>query len=215
MAPEPDPHKNVDYEALSDFPGRTKRRKRWHWQWSLMSFGMGCGAALLIAGIFFGLAQTANRPMSDSQLEAQTWNECTESSREAKARGCVIDPALYAWVPPQCYYPELVASLNPILKDRKYYKDENMTQELTVQQLYDGENRWIYGFHYHDEHCLFQWRKLQFAIENKKELVDSWTLDYGHSKHCADAMTAGREPDKTVQKIGLAFYKCRKTPRAV
>lgn len=65
---------------------------------------------------------------------------------------------------------------------------------------------------YHDEHCLFQWRKLQYALEKKMKYIDTKTANYKHSKHCADALQEGREPQTGLgQEVVLGFYRCHRT----
>ncbi|KAK0635028.1 hypothetical protein B0T17DRAFT_594768 [Bombardia bombarda] len=113
---------------------------------------------------------------------------------------------------PPCYYHELSSSLPPILENRKYYSDKSMTVEIQPEQLYRGEFKRIFTMRYHDEHCLFQWRKLQYAFEHKMQFIDSLTIDFPHSKHCADQLAEGPEPHTGLgQEIVLGFYHCHST----
>jgi hypothetical protein len=68
------------------------------------------------------------------------------------------------------------------------------------------------SYSYHDEHCLFQWRKLQYAMTNRMDFIDNKTMSMHHTTHCADQLTQSCEP-KTGGRatIEIGFYKCRKT----
>jgi hypothetical protein len=44
---------------------------------------------------------------------------------------------------------------------------------------------------YHSEHCLFQWRKLQYGMHNRVEFLDNKTVSLGNSGHRADQLSGG------------------------
>jgi hypothetical protein len=66
---------------------------------------------------------------------------------------------------------------------------------------------------YHDEHCLFQWRKLEYAVDNRMDFIDNKTISMKHSKHCADQLSVTCEiaNGPRANYIELGFYRCRKT----
>ena len=69
---------------------------------------------------------------------------------------------------------------------------------------------------YHDEHCLFLWRKLHYATTNRMEWIDNKTVSVGHSKHCADQLSVSCEDahkgeEGYMNYVQLGFYRCRKT----
>ncbi|KAH8898066.1 hypothetical protein GQ53DRAFT_636274 [Thozetella sp. PMI_491] len=176
-----------------------------------MSFGAGVTTASFVIFTVLLIGTHLSRPKTASETEAENWNYCGRSSKVAIERGCVMEPSFYGWMPPQCVFAELTASV-PIFEDRQYYSDINMTKKLSVDQLYRGEYNTIYTARYHDEHCLFQWRKLQYAIANRVEFIDNKTLSFGHSKHCADQLAESQESQYSrVAEIILGFYRCRKT----
>lgn len=153
MKNEPEAFKDVEYETLTDDETNTTPGPRRKWRWNMASFGLGCVVAALMTSILFLAANSLRheRPQTPEQeREAQEaeseseWNHCGHSSREAMALGCVMDPPLNSWMPPPCYFGELTSSLPPIFENRQYYSDVNMTQEITVAQLYNGEFPSVY-----------------------------------------------------------------------
>jgi hypothetical protein len=73
------------------------------------------------------------------------------------------------------------------------------------------EARVNYDCRYHAEHCLFQWRKLQFAMHNRMEFVDNKTVSLHHSGHCADELSVWSEGANDANVVELGFYRCRRT----
>jgi hypothetical protein len=143
----------VQYEALSSGASRSslgddvlqrfqsdlKRRK----QFNLLSFSSGCLATILVAAIALAVGRTAFNPKTAEQLEAEEWNDCGRSVEAAKARGCVMEPMFYGFMPPQCVFPELFKQF-PIFEDRPYYSDENMTQLVTADEMWHGKHSVVY-----------------------------------------------------------------------
>ncbi|KAK3053284.1 hypothetical protein LTR09_005453 [Extremus antarcticus] len=41
----------------------------------------------------------------------------------------------------------------------------------------------------HEVHCLYTWRKLNFAMEQNKSWIDARSLEYSHAEHCAVSLT--------------------------
>lgn len=146
MKNEPEAFKDVEYETLTDEDANITPSARRRWRWNLASFGVGCVLAALITSILFLTAKSLHHPKTAEEIEAQEseWNYCGHSSREAMELGCVMDPPLNSWMPPQCYFHELTSSLPPIFENRQYFSDVNMTQEITVEQLYNGEFSSVY-----------------------------------------------------------------------
>ncbi len=63
---------------------------------------------------------------------------------------------------------------------------------------------------YHTEHCLYQWRKLQYAMDHHTEFIDNKTISQSHENHCANQLSVRCEDPTDVTEINLGFYKCRK-----
>jgi hypothetical protein len=77
--------------------------------------------------------------------------------------------------------------------------------------LWNGSHIKIYTHVYHDQHCLFQWRKLMYAMDHNQPYIDNKTISFHHSGHCADQLQGGREGEDAVNEVELGFYRCRNT----
>ncbi|KAK0649760.1 hypothetical protein B0T16DRAFT_457141 [Cercophora newfieldiana] len=99
-------------------------------------------------------------PLSDS--DADFMNDYGNSSATAIARGRVP----------------------PVFTDRLWFKDRNMTERLSVEELMAGKYSSIWTRRFHTEHCLFMWRKLTMVVKERYEWVDNKTVSYWHAKHC-------------------------------
>ncbi|KAI1739814.1 hypothetical protein F4680DRAFT_459080 [Xylaria scruposa] len=180
-------------------------------KWNTLSFGIGCATTIVLGAILLAIYGAFSTPKTAAEIEAEKWNYCGRSSDVARAHGCKMEPMFYGWMPARCVFDELTQSL-PVFEDRKYYSDRNMTHELLPEQLWAGEYKIAYTSRYHDEHCLFQWRKLQYAVVNRMEFIDNKTMSMGHTTHCADQLSESCEPQTgSVSEIELGFYRCRKT----
>ncbi|EFW99771.1 hypothetical protein CMQ_89 [Grosmannia clavigera kw1407] len=132
-------HDDVEYTTLD-----LKSIRRKHCSLNLLSFSTGCLSTIaLLAVAFFFHRSLATSPKSSADIEAEEWNHCGRSSAVAKARGCVMEPMFYGWMPPQCVYDELTKQY-PVFEDRKYYSDPNLTEELGPGQLWAGEHSVVY-----------------------------------------------------------------------
>jgi hypothetical protein len=145
-------YQDIEYEPLSNASSSTTPRgRRWRWQWSFTSFAVGCAATVLITSVVLMTVAIVQRnsvhehhSMTEEEVLSQDWNYCGRTSQEAVERGCLMDPALYSWMPPQCYFHDLTISLPPIFENRKYYKNENLTEEIPIEDLYAAEHHFIY-----------------------------------------------------------------------
>lgn len=138
---------------------------------------------------------------------------CGNSTEEARSRGCRLESMIFGWVPNECYYEELSEQYRPF-EDRKWYLDPSAKELADPARLIAGEVPIAYGTAYHTEHCLFLWRKLAYAIENRISLIDTKSLKLEHSDHCADTLTRFKEKPNQIVKTKLGFYKCQRLPWA-
>ena len=119
------------------------------------------------------------------------WSECGSTVEEARKRGCHFEPMLTSWVPHACYIGELWDEYDP-LGDRKWYLDEDLTRELEGKELEDAKSG-VYTTLYtngsfHDEHCLYAWRKLATVVDRRLPLIDEKSAQAHHSIHCAQSI---------------------------
>jgi hypothetical protein len=112
---------------------------------------------------------------------------CGRAAAIARAKGCHYEPMLRSWIPHECYTPEPGDEYSPF-DDRAWFYDKNLTQPMVgsdLDVLRNGDDITAYTKFFHDEHCLYAWRKLALAVEKRLPLVDSKTMSLHHSTHCS------------------------------
>jgi hypothetical protein len=143
MKPAKDKFKGVEYSALGEEPTNTYRK-----HWSILSFGTGCATTVIIGAIllsaYWSLSVPTPETKTAAELEAAEWNYCGRSSKTAMARGCVMEPLFYGWMPPQCVYRNLSDTL-PVFEDRTYWSDMNRTNVVTPEDLWAGKHILVYA----------------------------------------------------------------------
>lgn len=149
------------------------------------------GTAALLFTTVVGSMYYFFQPTKD--VEAQ-WTSCGHTPDEARERGCHFEPMMSAWVPDACYFEELAleyAEVDEIFSTWEWYTDKGLTQSVTdpdaLQTLREGNYTkiWTSRDHAHDLHCLYAWRKINMALEQKYPLLDTRSLEFHHSMHCA------------------------------
>ncbi|RFU33835.1 hypothetical protein B7463_g2514, partial [Scytalidium lignicola] len=118
---------------------------------------------------------------------SRRWVACGQSPAEARAAGCHFEPMLRAWVPDACYFPEPGEEYSPF-DDRTWYSDIRLTQAIVgeeLEKLKSGELEWAYTHEFHDEHCIYVWRKFIMAAERRLTLIDGKTANFQHQSHCS------------------------------
>lgn len=122
------------------------------------------------------------------------WINCGRSPKEAKARGCHFEPMMSAWMPDECYFEDLKDDQEDIWETWDWYRDINATRKVPkdeMQKLRNGDYSVVFTTNpmAHDLHCLYTWRKVTTAVERGSWFLDSRTLEFDHSTHCAKGIT--------------------------
>ena len=115
------------------------------------------------------------------------WVSCGNSSAEARAASCHYEPMQLSWIPDACYFKEPSEEYDPF-SDRKWFFDANLTHQITgedLNRLREGDDLNAYTHFFHNEHCVYCWRKLVIAVEKRLPMIDSKTANFRHSTHCA------------------------------
>jgi hypothetical protein len=145
--------------------------------------GMPALLAALLATISIAQLRSSTTAGGGKALQ-MTSTDCGSSPEEARTSGCIHNPMLRAWVPPECYFNE-TQSPDPYL-DRVWFFDSNLTKPITdIPGLQAGNYTLIWTQFFHEEHCLWLWKNLVWAVGEKKPLIDSLTYESTHAKHCA------------------------------
>ncbi|KFZ18227.1 hypothetical protein V501_01326 [Pseudogymnoascus sp. VKM F-4519 (FW-2642)] len=142
------------------------------------------GFVLLVFGFGFGAFVARPRSSVPSEL---AWTECGSTATEARSRNCHYEPMLRSWIPDACYFSEPSEEYDPF-GDRKWFSDAKLKEELDeagLEMLRSGDMSMAYTKYFHNEHCLYTWRKLAIAFETRKPMIDSKTASLHHSTHCS------------------------------
>ncbi|RFU31841.1 hypothetical protein B7463_g4504, partial [Scytalidium lignicola] len=119
-----------------------------------------------------------------------TWANCGHSATEARTNGCIYEPMLRSWIPPECYFKEPSDEYDPF-SDRAWFLDKDLTRPATpedLEKLRRGDDLKGYTRYFHDEHCLYALRKLAIAMDKKVPLLDTKTASIMHSTHCTTSI---------------------------
>ncbi|PVH94002.1 hypothetical protein DM02DRAFT_509826, partial [Periconia macrospinosa] len=115
---------------------------------------------------------------------------CGSSSEEARAKGCVYDVMMTAWMKPECYDKELSDYF--FYRDSgnwTFYLDPEGTIVLPHEALFRGEytEYWVKGT-YHFSHCSYIWAKQMQQMGKRPLTLDSKARNWRHTIHCANML---------------------------
>lgn len=136
---------------------------------------------------------------------------CGRTPEDAIMNGCHYEPMLSSWVPDACYFIDAQQDYD-VFSDLSWFADPFLRQPLNETEMLDlrrGFYSHVYTtWQYHDEHCLYTWRKLAMAMEQRLPLIDSKTADEEHSQHCAKitrnyVREDGKEKIADLKTLGL------------
>lgn len=146
-------------------------------------------AGFLLVG--FGLLRSFPIPDTGEELIPH----CGHSPDEARSRGCHYEPLMTSWMHPLCFFQEVVDLYEDIYDKWAWYHDPGLTKPINhpheLDSLRAGNYSLVFtsGSNAHEVHCLYTWRKLNFAMQHNRTWIDARALEYSHSDHCAAAVT--------------------------
>ena len=151
----------------------------------------------------------------------QEFGHCGHNNNitEARALGCLFDPASWIWVQPACYRSELISDfLNRT--ELHFYRTNSLRpeDEIPREEWMRGDYTRVYGgLDYHVAHCTFNYRKIHTAYLNHEPL-DSSAGAMSHSNHCEMAIfdttnvewldRCKKRRNGCVSTLTAAFTKC-------
>ena len=168
------------------------------------------GLSCLVVGVFVGAAIILLSKALKPPPEIIT---CGTTSEEAQARGCIMEPMVYGWMPKECYYADLTSEYNPF-EDREWYTTNKFEERVTPEELWAGARKHVYTHMYHTEHCFFLMRKLSRAVDRKERYIDHKSLQVEHADHCSQSITSKHERVNSTNDVVLGFYRCIPLPWA-
>lgn len=143
------------------------------------------------------------------------YGDCSGNATIARAKGCVFDPMMTAWMPRECFDEE---HFNQSLKtqdwDYQWFEDFNMTKPIPFQTVLLGEYDYLFtDITYHALHCYYIWKKQARVLlgvgGRRGGHLDSKTAAFEHSLHCVDTIrwTYDNSTSRTVMTPALRL-KC-------
>ena len=144
------------------------------------------------------------------------WTSCGTTAAEARMNNCHYEFMQRSWIPDSCYFEEPSSEYDPF-SDREWFADENMTIRSNLARLRSGDEEMAYTKYFHNEHCLYAWKKLAIAVEQRRSFIDSKSYDLHHTTHCAlgiaqrlvDSERRGWSPDDgSFTESPLMFQTC-------
>lgn len=172
--------------------------------WKFFMLSLVLMAIMVPTAVYLSILRASGRaPITD----------CGSTNEEAISRGCFMEPMVYGWMPPACYFANLSSQYQPFT-DRDWYSDPDFASDskIAAEDIWAGKHTHIFVHRYHTEHCLFLWRKLAWAVEAKSEWLDTKTLSVSHTDHCAKQLSRSWESENGTNNVELGFYHCVRLP---
>lgn len=113
-----------------------------------------------------------------------TYTDCGNTSTSAREAGCGYEPMMRAWVPPECYFTDIIDDYD-VFRDRKWFADKGLSIPSDIDRLESGDEELAYTRYWHDEHCTYIFRKLAIAVEKRYPAITRNMANIDHSHHCA------------------------------
>ena len=82
---------------------------------------------------------------------------CGHTWQEAEARGCIFETISFAWVQPECYFPELVKEFDAKIHT-PFFWDPEGTRQMDMEEVRKGHNMAFVPWEHHLKHCSWLWR---------------------------------------------------------
>lgn len=178
----------------ADRPGFVKRF------WIVFSISILLGLIVVASATFIAYKLAVNKA-----LTKPTVNQCGSTSAEARKLGCIFETTLSLWVPPDCYDFEL-ETIYLQQEGLKYYRDVNLTEEVSLREVKTGEAvGWFVPWDHHVRHCSFAFRKFHRAAAFGKK-IDGYVLQYAHTEHCLKMMTEPEEWRSNITQFDMSMF---------
>ncbi|KAJ8069033.1 hypothetical protein OCU04_002707 [Sclerotinia nivalis] len=178
-----------------------------------MVLTMGKGATSHAGGLCpetLQQAELVDLGASNHNHESQTepiWKDCGGSGEEARAKGCVFDVVLVAWLQPECFDPELHEAY---LSDHGYpfWLDRSLQTPTTLEEVRLGKHATVYSSaEFHLAHCAYF---LEQSVRGFRRggMVDNVTLDNDHTEHCARGLRDQWLPEIGFSPLHMDYHSC-------
>ena len=136
-----------------------------------------------------------------------SWRDCGHSAEEARAKGCVFDVILVAWLQPDCFDSELHEAY---LSDHEYpfWLDRTLKTPITLEEVRLGKHATVYSSaEFHLAHCAYFMEQSVRGFRNGG-MVDNATLENEHTEHCARSLRDHWLPEIGFSTLHMDYHSC-------
>ena len=140
----------------------------------------------------------------------KSWShgDCGNSPSEAKLLGCRFDIILHSWLPADCITPEDDADAVLMYAGRNWEWRLGNGTEVTLDDVRTGEFAFVHtSFDWHVTHCMYVWKRMHRVMMDSGRRVDSYTINYHHTTHCAEMIGGGETGDGMKDAGSKIFVK--------
>ncbi|KAJ9143171.1 hypothetical protein NKR19_g7002 [Coniochaeta hoffmannii] len=126
----------------------------------------------------------------------KSWShgDCGNSPSEAKSLGCRFDIVLHSWLPADCITPEDDADAELMYAGRSWEWQLGNGTEVALDDVRSGEFPFVHtSFDWHVAHRMYVWKRMHRALMDKARRIDSYTINYHHTTHCAEMIGVERQ----------------------
>ncbi|KAB5540556.1 hypothetical protein GE09DRAFT_1245740 [Coniochaeta sp. 2T2.1] len=139
------------------------------------------------------------RPGSDPVTGLpKSWShgDCGNSPSEARSLGCKFDIVLHSWLPADCIRPEDDADAELMYAGRSWEWRLGNGAQVSLNDVRTGEFPFVHtSFDWHVTHCMYVWKRMHRAMMDSGRRIDSYSINYHHTTHCAEMIGGGETGD--------------------
>jgi len=138
----------------------------------------------------------------------RSWShgDCGNSPPDAEARGCRFDIVLHSWLPADCITPEDDADAELMYAGRDWEWHLGNGTAVTLDSVRTGQFSFVHtSFDWHVTHCMYVWKRMHRAMMDSGRRIDSYTINYHHTTHCAE-MIGGGETGVGMKDAGSKIF---------
>ncbi|KAH7378563.1 hypothetical protein BKA64DRAFT_631966 [Cadophora sp. MPI-SDFR-AT-0126] len=129
-------------------------------------------------------------PSKTTAGNKKVWQNCGNSTSEAREQGCRFDVMMHSWVPAPCYDEQLSEEYIQA-NGFKFFSDPEATVEVPMEVVRRGEFEMLYtGLSHHVLHCTYIWRLLSLSVTEGRPF-DSLSSSEDHTGHCSAILLHG------------------------
>jgi hypothetical protein len=119
--------------------------------------------------------------------KAWSHGDCGNSPSDAKALGCRFDIVLHSWLPENCITPEDDEDAVLMYAGRNWTWSLGNGTQVSLDAVRTGDFAFVHtSFDWHVTHCMYVWKRMHRAMMDAGRRVDSYTINYHHTTHCAE-----------------------------